>query len=243
MSAVARAYTFTDGTDAYGSQVENEFTTIYNAWNNHDAGTSKWTVLSSLNSSSVPLVADNSSGTNDIVNFKDNSSTVFKVADGGNVTIGTGNLIFGTSGKGITGTIAADDAATGNLGQVLTSTAGFTNAPTTNQLGDLTSLSITAGDWDIYVSLYFTGNGATWSKGSVGVSSTAGNDGTGLVSGDNRLDLVFANSSTAITDLPLYITAYRVNVSSTTTYYLKYLAVYTLGTPQAKGRITARRVR
>lgn len=45
MASVSRSYTFTDGTDAYGSQVENELNTIFNAWNNHDAGTSTWTVL------------------------------------------------------------------------------------------------------------------------------------------------------------------------------------------------------
>lgn len=45
MAAVSRIYTFTDGNDAYGSQVESEFGVIYNAWNNHDAGTSIWTSL------------------------------------------------------------------------------------------------------------------------------------------------------------------------------------------------------
>lgn len=45
MAAISRAYTFTDGTDAYGSQVENEFNTVFNAWNNHDAGTSSWTYV------------------------------------------------------------------------------------------------------------------------------------------------------------------------------------------------------
>lgn len=85
MSAVARAYTFTDGTDAYGSQVENEFTSIFNAWNNHDAGTSKWTVVSALNASATPLIADNSTGTNAIAEFKDNSTSILKVLDGGYV--------------------------------------------------------------------------------------------------------------------------------------------------------------
>lgn len=47
MSTVARTYTFTDGTTAYGSQVETEFSTIYTAWNNHDAGTSTWTLVKS----------------------------------------------------------------------------------------------------------------------------------------------------------------------------------------------------
>lgn len=48
MSAIARSYTFTDGTDAYGSQVEIEFNTVYNAWNNIDSGVSSWTVLKAL---------------------------------------------------------------------------------------------------------------------------------------------------------------------------------------------------
>lgn len=87
MSAIARTYTFVDGTDAFGSQVESEFDTIYDAWNNHDAGTSKWTVISVLNASAVPLIADNSTGTNDIVNFKDNGTTVFKIADSGAATV------------------------------------------------------------------------------------------------------------------------------------------------------------
>lgn len=43
MVAIARAYTFTDGTDAYGSQVETEFSTVYNAWNNMDSGVSALT--------------------------------------------------------------------------------------------------------------------------------------------------------------------------------------------------------
>lgn len=46
--AVTRAYTFTDGSDAYGSQVEGEFNTLFNNFNNLDAGTSKWTVVDAL---------------------------------------------------------------------------------------------------------------------------------------------------------------------------------------------------
>lgn len=107
MSAIARTYTFIDGTDAYGSQVENEFNTSYNAWNNHDAGTSKWTVVSAFNASAAPLIADNSSGTNDIVNFKDNGSTVVLIADGGYVrgvagAVGTPSFSFtGDTNTGI----------------------------------------------------------------------------------------------------------------------------------------------
>lgn len=83
MAAVARLYTFTDGTDAYGSQVEAEYNTIFNAWNNHDAGTSKWTVVSALNAAATPLIADNSTGTNNIFDAKDNGTIIFSLINGG----------------------------------------------------------------------------------------------------------------------------------------------------------------
>lgn len=101
MAQVSRSYTFTDGTDAFGSEVQTEFATIYNAWNNHDSGSSNWQILSTLNASSVPLVADNSSGTQNIANFKDNGTTVLSVADGGTVTVapgGTTKVVANSSG-------------------------------------------------------------------------------------------------------------------------------------------------
>lgn len=45
MSSISRTYTFTDGTAAYGSQVESEISNIVNTWNSHDAGTSVWTIV------------------------------------------------------------------------------------------------------------------------------------------------------------------------------------------------------
>lgn len=94
MAAITRTYTFSDGNTAYGSQVETEISTLVTAWNNHNAGTSTWTVVSALNASAVPLIADNSSGTNDIAQFKDNGTAVVSVNDGGNVS-------FSVAGKGI----------------------------------------------------------------------------------------------------------------------------------------------
>lgn len=101
MAAISRSYTFTDGTDAYGSQVQTEFATVYDAWNNHDAGTSSWTVVSTSNASTTPLISNNSSGTNNIAEFKDNGTAVVTVADGGTVTFapgGTTKVVANSSG-------------------------------------------------------------------------------------------------------------------------------------------------
>lgn len=43
MSTITRTYTFTDGTTAYGSQVESEVANIVSVFNLHDSGTNTWT--------------------------------------------------------------------------------------------------------------------------------------------------------------------------------------------------------
>lgn len=140
-----------------------------------------------------------------------------------------------------TGTATNDNAAAGKVGEAVRSNIStLTNFPTTNTLGDLTSISLTAGDWDVDVVLQAFLNGATMSSFYAGVSTTSGNSGTGLVDGDNRIQ---QSPPSDVTDTSVVIPSYRFSLSATTTIYLKYLAQYTAGTPQARGRISARRVR
>jgi hypothetical protein len=80
---------------ARATDVETDMLTLFSAHNNHDDGTSKWQVLSAENSSSTVAILNNSTGTNDILDCRDNGSSVFKVADGGTVTL-TGALIVPT---------------------------------------------------------------------------------------------------------------------------------------------------
>lgn len=83
------------------SSVDNELQMIVDAHNNHDSGLVNWRQVKTLNATTVPFVADNSSGTNDIAQFKDNSTTVLTVADGGTVTFapaGTTKVVANSSG-------------------------------------------------------------------------------------------------------------------------------------------------
>lgn len=73
MSTISRTYQFTDGTTAYGSQVESEISNIVTTWNNHDAGTSNWTVVNISSSNTTPLSVI-SSGATTIVSI-DNTAT------------------------------------------------------------------------------------------------------------------------------------------------------------------------
>ena len=53
MSQITRTYTFTDGTTAYGSQVNTEIQNIVTAFNNADSASASWTSLSVTNNASI----------------------------------------------------------------------------------------------------------------------------------------------------------------------------------------------
>lgn len=147
-----------------------------------------------------------------------------------------------TSTQGIVGTTTNDSAAAGNVGEAVRSAvANVSTNTTTDQYADLTSISLTAGDWDISGSVNFEKNASTWTIVQMGISSTSGNSGTGLVEGDNFLGIGF-NSFPPLS-FPITISSFRVSLSSTTTYYLKVFTSFSAGQPKAYGRISARRIR
>lgn len=93
--------TLAANTLARAIDLETDILGLFNAHNNHDTGTSKWTTVSALGASAVPLVSDNSTGTQDILDLKDNGTTVVSVADGGTVTVapgGTTKVVANASG-------------------------------------------------------------------------------------------------------------------------------------------------
>ena len=174
--------------------------------------------------------------------------------DCGLYVIGTNNIGIATAGVkavdigsssqvAIRGTTTNDSAAAGFVGEHVIASVGATAVPTTTELGDLTSISLTAGDWDVSGSVWFTRSTATWSAVEMGISITAGNNATGLTNGSNRLFGGWASTSTAIVDVSLTVAAHRLSLASTTTIYLKFGSTYTVNTPSAQGRISARRVR
>lgn len=151
--------------------------------------------------------------------------------------------ITNTAGVDIQGTNTNDNAAAGFVGEYTESIISVgQNAPTTDQYGDLTSISLTAGDWDVWGMVAWDQNGATWTTQRTGISVTTGNSSTGLTAGDNVVLDGNASSSTTPTFVSQHAT-WRVSLNATTTIYLKYRAAYSVGTPKAQGGIKARRVR
>lgn len=144
------------------------------------------------------------------------------------------------------GTATNDDAAAGYIGEYIESVVStLTNFPgTTGNLGDATSISLTAGDWDVeFIVLLNEAGGSLTTQMDVGISTTSGNSATGLVLGENRFrngDNTVVISTTART---LGVPSYRMKLSGTTTVYGKLLGNFTVGTPQFRCRLSARRRR
>jgi len=194
------------------------------------AGTSgdPYSLYSMGNTSYWSAGMDNSDGNSYVIS---NSSTP-----------GTSNAFRATlTGVSMLGTTTNNSAASGWVGQYISSTTIIaTSYPTSSQYGDLVALALTAGDWDVTGVIGATANGGTISQIAIGISYTAGNSSFALVQGDN---LNFGPGPTIAADAGQTMPNVRVSINTPTTYYLKYRSDYSVATPKAVGRISARRVR
>lgn len=151
----------------------------------------------------------------------------------------TAAIIAKTSGVAVLGTNTNDTATSGYIGETVEASQTFTNFPATTVYGDLTSISLTAGDWLVTATYWAQSAPATGAVFLIGISTTSGNSSTGLTQGTN-----FAVETVTIAgNQSMAVPSYRVSLASTTTVYLKYQASYASGTPQAQGHIIAVRIR
>ncbi len=156
----------------------------------------------------------------------------------------TGNLVVGTANN-IQGTATNNSAAAGNIGERTTSSIStYTNFTTTATYQNITSISLTAGDWDISAFYSYYSNSATITAASdaIFVISTTTASASGATEGKN---IAYIPQATLLgtSHESGSIAPYQVSLSGTTTYYLNAQATFTLGNPQYVGTIRAVRVR
>lgn len=178
------------------------------------------------------------SGVSSIV--ETNVSTV--VASGVLFTYTTSTMTVSSATiKNLAGAVDGSNAAAGMIGEYISSvTATAATFPNTGNFGDLAAIALTVGDWDVTGILSSQANSATVTTMSVGISTTTGNSSAGLIEGDN---LVKALGPTAATDTFAVVPALRISLTVPFTYYLKISGGFSVATPKALGRISARRVR
>jgi hypothetical protein len=155
---------------------------------------------------------------------------------------GSGSAVFSLTptltAPNVVGTISGGNAATGSVGEYLTATNTAT-ALTTATVANCTSLSLTAGDWDVQAIVLFTPASTTsvtsYFSGASSTSATIGAFGSYSKQGAAAQ---VPNNNSIITS-PLV----RISISSTTTVYAVGRADFTVSTMTCDGLIRARRVR
>ena len=144
------------------------------------------------------------------------------------------------------GTATNDSASAGYIGEYIESVIGSTSMPASGTYGEVTSISLTAGDWDISAAVQFEANGATYSRVDLEalIGTATGDNITGATLGSTYFYIDHTSGDTSWAGYTIAIPGARKSISGTTTYYLKvYPGTYSAGTPKCRGRISARRVR
>jgi hypothetical protein len=138
----------------------------------------------------------------------------------------------------ITGVITVSNAAAGAVGELISNVIPSASAVslTTSVVSNITTISLTAGDWDVSGNFSITTTGLSSAGFGWTSLSNATQPDTSLLSG---------LSLPAVTGPDYYFTTpfLRVNVASTTTIYLSAICTFTTGTATACGGIYARRRR
>ena len=146
----------------------------------------------------------------------------------------------GITSPGIIGVTDGSNATAGTVGEYISSTVNAPSSGLTNSTtATITSISLTAGDWDVSGVFSFnfgTGASATQAYGALSTGTTLPSSSNG---GSIFIPATLATSSgLALTANPI-----RVNVTTTTTVYLLGYLIFVGGSAGAGGYIRARRVR
>lgn len=141
------------------------------------------------------------------------------------------------------GTQTNDNAAAGKIGEIVESSiaSGSAVALTTATAKTVTSISITAGDWDVWGNVLFLPNAATTvTHIRGGINTTTDTMPTAPAGG--AIGMIQATLGTGLVQgIPGLFR--RMSVASTTTVYLVALSEFGVNTQSAFGYIGARRVR
>lgn len=154
------------------------------------------------------------------------------------------SLAFSPTTGGILGSTAGDSASAGVVGEFISSSIviGSAVALTTSVIANVTSISLTAGDWDITGSVWFNpGTTTSVTRYGGGTSTTSSTLTNTPLTDFITSSAAFIPGASANIGNPL--PTFRVTISGTTSYFLNAVAVFTVSTLGGYGYIRARRVR
>lgn len=155
-------------------------------------------------------------------------------------TLGTNNNVrVDTNGGQYRGYNSNTTPPAGYIGEVVQSTVASGSAVTVNlnTSTNITSISLTAGVWDVDCQGLFTAIAAANARIDLSISTTSATLGT---DGDNNMFTTSAGGLGVI--YPVYVVRYRLLLSSTTTVYMVGRLTLAGTSTTGYGRITATRV-
>ncbi|VWM20539.1 beta strand repeat-containing protein [Burkholderia lata] len=164
-------------------------------------------------------------------------------AAGGNfTTLSASGLITPSTTNGIKGTAAADNANVGSVGEYASSTvaSGSAVSLTSGSSANITSITLTPGDWDVWGIVGTSPGGSTAQSYVAGGVSTTSATLPGVTSGATAQAPFTAVTGAGVV-LPVGRT--RINVSSNTIVYLVATSNFTGSSNAAYGGLFARRAR
>lgn len=139
-------------------------------------------------------------------------------------------------------TTTNDNAAAGKMGEYVESliVSGSAVSLTTDTTANVTSISLTAGDWDVRGVIHFApGASTTVSDYHLSLSAVSATEDTTVDRHMHRS----TNLGPAAHEMSLEVSAVRFSLASTTTVYLVAESTFAASTMGAYGALTARRVR
>ena len=171
-------------------------------------------------------------------------------ADAASYSIGyfyeTGGLIqYLAKGLERQGTATNDNASAGMIGEYIESevVTGSAVSLTTGTAANVTSISLTAGDWDVRGLGQYKGGGTT--QVAYAVTSISNTSAT-LNNATDRQATYYGGNATifgGVGNFTVTAGAARISLSATTTIYLVTQCGFSTSTMSAYGKIAARRVR
>lgn len=213
------------------------------------SGTSAYTLLRSDASGSLRLIGGPSSGGRiqlfgsghateayDILFAGTGGTQVYRYDDSATSHTFTGKLAGG-------GTTTNDSASAGQIGEYVESTilAGGAVSLTNNTAADITSISLTAGDWDVSGNVAFLADTTTTVTRTIAYITTAS---ATLPTSPNSGALTQRFGSAQTNEDDTQSAGHRrISIASTTTVYLGAFANFATSTMTAFGHIHARRMR
>lgn len=217
----------------------NATTPIQLSWNNN--GSSRW-----IWQNDGSAETGSNAGSNIQLNARTDSgvflSTPLSINRASGTTTLTGLAVSGaitpSQTIGIVGTTTNNNANSGSVGEYVTASASAVSL-TSGAGTNITSISLTAGDWDVTGVVQFVPASTTTTANMfVGPSTTSGSNGTFDQTTITRYAL---SAGSGVSNIPSPVC--RFSLSTTTTIFLVAASTFSVSTMTANGLIRARRVR